>query len=70
MKWISTVRKRYQRNCADCNKKTCVEEVRSRVFMRRRRVVERPDPGGGVVRVEGDVFHARVLGGIRWIGGL
>ena len=41
-------------------KKTCVEEVRSCVFLRRRRTVERPDPSGGIVRVEGvagDIFH-------------
>ena len=42
------------------NKKTCVEEVRSRVLLGRRRAVERPDPSGGIIRVEGDagdIFH-------------
>ena len=37
-----------------------MEEVRSRVFLRWRRTVDRPDPSGGIVRVEGDagdIFH-------------
>lgn len=36
-------------------KKASLGKVQSRVFVGRRRVVERPDSRGGVVRVEGDV---------------
>ena len=54
-------------------KKVFLGKVQSRVFVGRKRVVERPDSRGGVVRVEGDVCHerasTRVLAGISWIGG-
>ena len=53
--------------------KASLGKVQSRVFLGKRRVVERPDSRSGVVRVEGDVCHerasTRVLAGIRWIGG-
>ena len=54
------MRKRYQRNREYVMEKTCIDEVRSRVFLGRRRIVERPYPPGGIARVEGnasDVFH-------------
>ena len=54
------MRKRSQRNRAYVIIQACVEEVRSRVLLGRRRAVERPDPSGGIIRVEGDagdIFH-------------
>ena len=39
------------------NKNSYMEEVRSCVLLGRRRIIERPDPCGGIVRVDSGICH-------------